>query len=414
MPHDNGRMTITTAANRRFALVTETFAPQINGVANTLGHLVEGLLQRHYALQLIRPAQAGESLGTHSLGAFSELRVRGMPIPGYPELQWGLPASSRLRRLWSKERPDAIYLATEGPLGWAALRVARRLGIPVISGFHTNFQQYSDHYGLSLFHQPMMSYLRWFHNNTLLTLTAGPGQQRALLRAGMRNLAQLGRGVDCERFHPAHRRIALRAEWQAAEKDLVLLHVGRLAAEKNLSLLVQAWQRLQQTQVPGGGKLHLVIVGDGPSRTELQRQLPKVIFTGALTGEALSAAYASADIFLFPSVTETFGNVVTEAMASGLAVCAFDLAAAHQHIRDRFSGCLAAEGHESLFMDNLEWLIRDSEGRRSIRLHARHHACQIGWDAVIKRFEGYLLKAAEAQPASLPALTHSRAGKPVR
>lgn len=392
------------AANQRFALVTETYSPQINGVANTLGRLVDGLLLRHHAVQLVRPAQTGETIGRDLRGAFSELRVRGLPIPGYPELQWGLPASVKLQRLWRRERPDAIYLATEGPLGWSALRVARRMGIPVISGFHTNFQQYSDHYGLSLFHKPMMSYLRWFHGRTQLTLTASPAQQRELMRAGMQNLALLGRGVDCERFHPGHRNSALRASWQVADTDLVLLHVGRLAAEKNLGLLVQAWQRLQQNQVPNSPRLRLVIVGDGPSRADLQRQLPDAVFTGALVGEPLTQAYASADLFVFPSVTETFGNVVTEAMASGLAVCAFDLAAAHQHIRDRFSGCLAAEGHEGLFLENLDWLIKDAEGRRSIRMHARHRASQLGWGDVVQRFEGYLLKAATRQPAGLPAL----------
>lgn len=393
------------AAHRRFALVTETYAPQINGVANTLGRLVEGLLARHHALQLIRPAQPGEPVGHDTFGAFSELRVRGLPIPGYSELQWGLPAGRKLSRLWRRQRPDAVYLATEGPLGWSALRVARRLGIPVISGFHTNFQQYSDHYGLSLFHRPAMHYLRWFHSQTQLTLTASPSQQRELFRTGMPNLALLGRGVDCERFHPAHRDPVLRQHWQVAEQDLVLLHVGRLAAEKNLALLVQAWQHLRSLPLGASPRLRLVIVGDGPLRRPLQEQLPDAIFTGALTGLPLARAYASADLFLFPSVTETFGNVVTEAMASGLAVCAFDLAAAHQHIRDRFSGCLAAEGHERLFMDNLEWLIKDAEGRRSIRLHARHRACQLGWDKVIGRFESYLLRAANAQPSGLPALS---------
>lgn len=392
------------ALNKRFALVTETYAPQINGVANTLSRLVEGLLLRHHALQLIRPAQAGESVDYDAHGAFSELRVRGLPIPGYPELQWGLPATAKLRRLWRRERPDAIYLATEGPLGWSALRVARRMGIPVISGFHTNFQQYSDHYGLSLFHKPMMSYLRWFHSLTQLTLTASPAQQRELRRAGMQNLSLLGRGVDSERFHPAHRDPALRARWQVADNDLVLLHVGRLAAEKNLSLLVQAWHQLQRSQTPGSQRLRLVVVGDGPSRADLQRQLPDAIFTGVLIGKPLAQAYASADLFVFPSVTETFGNVVTEAMASGLAVCAFDLAAAHQHIRDRFSGCLAAEGHESLFLENLDWLIKDAEGRRSIRMHARHRASQLSWSEVAQRFEGCLLKASSRQPAGLPVL----------
>lgn len=387
--------------SQRFAVVTETYSPQINGVANTLGRLGSGLLQRNHQLQLIRPALAGESSASHSQDGLSEHLLRGLPIPGYPELQWGLPAASALKRLWQAERPHAVYLATEGPLGWSALRVANRLQIPVISGFHTHFQQYTQHYGLSLLQGPVMAYLRWFHNNTRMTLTASPSQQRELLRAGIQNLALLGRGVDCDRFHPGLRDPALRAHWGVKEGDLVLLHVGRLAAEKNLSLLVSAWKQLQLSK-QGSQNYKLVIVGDGPLRGDLQQQLPEAVFTGALTGAPLGQAYASADVFAFPSMTETFGNVVTEAMASGLAVCAFDSAAAHQHIRDRFSGCLAPLSNDSLFIDNLCWLVRDPEGRRSIRLHARHRACQLGWEPVVQRFEGYLMKAAGSPLAGLP------------
>ncbi|MEB3735004.1 glycosyltransferase [Halopseudomonas pachastrellae] len=199
----------------------------------------------------------------------------------------------------------------------------------MISGFHTNFQQYSDHFHLGLLHEPAMRYLRWFHNQTLSTLVASSTQQRELSRLGVNNLSLLGRGVDCSRFHPAHRSNDLRSTWGAADNDLVMLHVGRLSPEKNLTLLAEAWEQVS-AQNTSGRKLHLVIVGDGPSRAELQRRLPHAVFTGALTGEPLAAAYASGDVFVFPSLTETFGNVVTEAMASGLAVCAFDTAAAHQ------------------------------------------------------------------------------------
>lgn len=388
---------------RCFALVTETYAPQVNGVANTLGHLCNGLLARGHQVQLVRPAQPGERPGTSNGPDLLVRRVNGMSIPRYPGLQWGLPAGSRLRALWKRQRPDAIYLATEGPLGWSALRVARKMGIPVISGFHTHFQHYADHYGLGLLQQPIMGYLRWFHNRTQLTLTACPSQQRDLLRAGLDNLVLLGRGVDCERYHPVHRNPGLRQHWQAGEKELVLLHVGRLAAEKNLSQLVQAWHDIRRiTEHPQ--RLRLVIVGDGPMRADLQQQLPEATFTGWLNGAELAQAYASADIFVFPSTLETFGNVVTEAMASGLAINAFDSAAAHQHIRDRFSGCIAPVGDNRQFVSNLQWLIEDAEGRRGVRIHARHRACQLGWGPVIDRFESYLSKAASGQAeASRPA-----------
>lgn len=389
-------MKTETGPRLRIALVTETYAPQVNGVANTLGHLCEGLLARGHQVQLVRPAQAGERPGTSTGPNLLERRVNGMTIPRHPGLQWGLPAGNRLRALWKRQRPDAIYLATEGPLGWSALRVARKMGIPVISGFHTHFQHYADHYGVGLLQQPIMGYLRWFHNRTQLTLTACPSQQRDLLRAGLDNLVLLGRGVDCEHYHPGHRSRLLRQQWRAGDRDLVLLHVGRLAAEKNLPQLVRAWQDIRRiTEDPQ--RLRLVIVGDGPMRAELQRQLPEATFTGWLSGAELAQAYASADIFVFPSVVETFGNVVTEAMASGLAVNAFDSAAAHQHIRDRFSGCIAPVGDSRRFVSNLQWLIEDAEGRRGVRIHARHRACQLGWGPVIDRFEGYLSRAASGQ-----------------
>lgn len=375
--------------SHHYAVVTETWRPQVNGIANTLGRLCDGLLAGGNRLQLVRPAQSGESTDLMDEGALQQMLVKGLPIPGYPQLQFGLPAYRRLLRYWQQHRPDSVYLATEGPLGWSALRAARRLGIPVISGSHINFQQYSEHYQLGLFNQPATAYLRWFHNQTLVTLSASSTQQHELSRMGITNPMLLGRGVDCELFHPAHRDAQLRKRWGAEDGDIVLLHVGRLAAKKNLQLLQRSWQHAQQ-KCPPGRRVHLVVVGDGPQRENLQQEMPGVAFTGTLTGAALSAAYASADIFLLPSLTDTFGYVVTEAMASGLAVVAFDTAAAHQYIGDRYSGCLAPPGDEQQFLQNMGWLLKDREGLRGVRMHARHRACQLDWSAVIRRFEGYL------------------------
>lgn len=375
--------------SHRYAVVTETWRPQVNGVANMLGRLCDGLLAGGNRLQLVRPAQPGEAVELREDGALHQILVKGLPIPGYAQLQFGLPAYRTLLTHWQQHRPDSIYLATEGPLGWSALRAARRLKIPVISGFHSNFQQYNEHYQLALFNQPATAYLRWFHNQTLVTLSASSTQQHELSRIGITNSALLGPGVDCEQFHPAHRNAQLRQHWGVEEGDLVLLHAGCLTAERTLNLLQRSWQYARQNH-PAGMQVRMVVVGDGPQRRKLEQDMPGVIFTGTLTGTELSAAYASSDIFLFPSLTDTFGNEIAEAMASGLAVMAFDTAAAHQHIRDRHSGCLASQGDEPQFLRNIGWLFNNKEGLRGIRMHARHHACQLDWSAVIRRFEGYL------------------------
>lgn len=377
---------------RRYALVTETYPPEVNGVANTLGRLCEGLLQLGHQVELIRPAQPGERTGRDSTGLLSEQRVRGIPLPRYPGLQMGASVRRALIRTWRRERPDAVYIATQGPLGWSALRAAQRLDLPVVSGFHTNFHQYSQHYGLGLFGSAISAYLRWFHNHTQLTLTASMTQQNELARMGIRNLASLGRGVDCERFHPRHRNQRLRDAWQATDDDVVLLYVGRFASEKNLQLLIECWDTLRHNP-----RLRLVLAGAGPQKKNLAKRLPGAIFMGSLTGLELASTYASADILVFPSLTETFGNVVIEAMASGLAVNAFDLAAANLHVNDRYSGCLATAADEKQFMDNLGWLIEDDEGRRGARLHARHKACQLTWPAIIQRFAEHLNNAADAR-----------------
>lgn len=382
-------MNTPTPRSRCYAIVTDTWRPQANGAANTLGRLADGLLDAGHHLQLVRPAQPGEAAGLSETGLQQQLLIKGVPIPGYTPLQFGLPAYDRLLAYWRDQRPDSLYLATEGPLGWSALRAARRLGIPLISGFHTNFQPYIKQYRLGLFSSPLTAYLRWFHNQTLATLSASSTQQQELSDMGITNARLLGRGVDCETFHPGFRDAQLRRRWGARDDDIVLLHVGRLATEKNLPLLQRSWQHAQQHHL-GDTRVRMVVVGDGPQREMLQQQLPDAVFTGMLTGADLATAYASADVFLYPSLTDTFGNVVIEAMAAGLAVVAFDTAAAHQHIRDRYSGCLAVPGNETQFLENLVWLLEDGERRRSMRLHARHRACQLDWPAVLRRFEGYL------------------------
>ncbi|MCY1296216.1 D-inositol-3-phosphate glycosyltransferase [compost metagenome] len=330
--------------------------------------------------------------------------MRGWPIPGYPGLQWGQVSVHRLLRHWQRQRPDVLYLATEGPLGLAALRAARRLGIPVVSGFHTNFAQYGAHYGLGPLSRLLDHYLRWFHNRTRLTLVPSASQRLELQRRGFERVELLMRGVDSRLFHPARRCAELRAAWGLGEEDIAVLHVGRLAAEKNLGLLVRAFEHLRGAHPDR--RLRLVLVGDGPQRAALQQALPEALFCGPQRGEELARHYACGDLFLFPSLSETFGNVVLEAQASGLALVAFDQAAAAQHIRHGHNGALAMPGEEPAFCDAAAWLLEDPERLRRVRLNARQHAGRQGWPAIVERFEEYLRSACQPPaPAGRPGIT---------
>ncbi|MBS7661738.1 glycosyltransferase family 1 protein [Pseudomonas lalucatii] len=397
---------VMSASPLYIALISETFPPEINGVANTLGRLADGLRARGHCLQLVRPRQAGDQ-GQKSSEQL--LLTRGWPLPGYPGLQWGQPALRKLLRHWRQRRPDVLYIATEGPLGLSALRAARRLGIAVVSGFHTNFQQYTGHYGIGLLARAMTAYLRWFHNRSRLTLVPSASQQLELQRRGFERLVLLARGVDGQLFHPAKRSTELRRSWGLAEEDIAVLHVGRLAAEKNLGLLVQGFRALQAAQPQR--RLKLILVGDGPQRASLQQQLPEARFCGLQRGEALAAHYASGDLFLFPSLSETFGNVVLEALASGLGVVAFDQAAAAQHIRHGHNGALATAKDSQGFIEAAQWLLDDPESLRRVRLNARQHAAREGWAGIVELFERQLRGAldpgcgpARASPAPWPGV----------
>ena len=388
----------------RVAFVTETYPPEVNGVATTTAQFVAGLLRRGHQVQLLRPRQAAD---TAAAGApperLQQVLLRGLPIPGYPQLRMGLPAGRTLARLWTQQRPDLVHVATEGPLGWSALRTAQRLGLPVSSDFRTNFQAYSQHYGIGWLRRPIVGYLRGFHNRCACTLVPTEALRHELEHDGFARLHVVPRGVDTTRFAPARRSEALRAGWGAAPGDLVVGCVGRLAAEKNLQLLLDAYHALRQA-VP---RARLVLVGDGPQRAALQAACPDAVFAGVQQGLALAAHYASFDAFLFPSMTETFGNVATEALASGLPLLAFDHAAAGQLVESGHNGLLAPFGDHRAFVQQACALALDAPLRRHLARQARATAEALGWDSVVARFEARLLETftAGSRPrhAALPA-----------
>jgi glycosyltransferase involved in cell wall biosynthesis len=366
----------------RVAVVTETYPPEVNGVALSVARLVEGLRLRNHAVQLVRLKQkVGD--GTLNAGAQDDVVLKGMPIPRYPHLKMGIPCTRNLVQLWSRQRPDIVHIATEGPLGWSALRAARKLKIPVVSEFRTNFHAYSQHYGLGWLHKPILAYLRKFHNLTQRTLVPTPALQTELVQHGFERVGVLARGVDTVLFSPHRRDDTLRATWGADASTVVIVCVGRLAAEKNLTLLYASWQKAMAQ----GLRARLVLVGDGPLEEELKRHWKDVVFTGLLRGSDLARAYASADLFAFPSQTETYGNVVPEAMASGLPVVAFDCAAASQLVSDQLSGALAAPGQPEAFTAQLCAAVRALEGGAAWGVAARQQVLSLGWDRIVSELE---------------------------
>ncbi|MBX3601506.1 MAG: glycosyltransferase family 1 protein [Rubrivivax sp.] len=372
----------------RVAVVSETWPPEVNGVAATISQVVEGLRRRGHEVQLVRPRQ-GVLDTAAAEERFAEVLLRGLPIPRYPQLKMGLPSRRALLKLWSTQRPDVVHIVTEGPLGWSALQAAQHLKLPVVSDFRTNFHAYSQHYGIAWLRHPIMGYLRRFHNRTACTMVPTERLRAELQAGGFRGLRVVARGVDTKLFDPARRSEALRRSWGAAAHTQVVLCVGRLAPEKNLGVLLAAFDAMRTI----AGHTRLVLVGDGPERASLQRRCPDAVFAGVRRGAELAAHYASADVFLFPSQTETFGNVVPEAMASGLAVVGYDYAAAGQLLRPGIDGLLARYGERDDFIAAARRLAASPEFARALGEQARTMATRLDWGRIVAAVEAEYLAA---------------------
>ncbi len=393
----------------RIALVTETYPPDINGVAHTVSKIVEGLRARGHELMLVRPRHHSDTEAATD-SRYQEVLVRGAPIPMYKQLRMGLPAQGALQKLWLKQRPDLVHIATEGPLGWSASRAARKLKIPTSSDFRTNFHAYSQFYGFGWLKGAIVAYMRKFHNATHCTMVPTQGLMAELSKIGFDRLMVVPRGVDTEHFSPAKRDEQLRQSWGATAETQVLLSVGRLAVEKNLDTVVRCFKSLQVRGLP----VKLVIVGDGPMRQALERSVPEAIFAGTRTGQDLAKHYASADLFIFPSLTETFGNVTIEAMASGLAVVAYDHAAAGQLIEHKRNGMVLAPNQEAQLFEAARQIVEDTALRTQVRVAARQTAVDRDWSSVIARTEGIFRSLiANEDPAAIVVSAQSKtAGMP--
>ncbi len=377
-----------TRPSLRIAVVTETWPPEVNGVAMTLAKLVQGLSYRNHDVQLIRPRQTKTESPLND-ASLEEVLMRGMPIPRYPELKLGLPSKKTLIKTWTLRRPDVVHIATEGPLGWSALQAAKVLKLPVTSDFRTNFQSYSKHYGVGWLRKPIVAYLRKFHNATACTMVPTRELMRTLRENGFEKLKVVSRGVDTKLFNLSKRDDRLRATWGANENTKVLISVGRMAPEKNLDQVLKTYEALKLT----GQAFKLVMVGDGPLKEHIQQRFPEIIFPGMLSHSNLAAYYASADLFVFPSQTETFGNVTLEALASGIPVLAFDCAAARDWVQTGINGWLVAENNPEGFASQAVSIFQTKDLLEKITLSTRQQVVHLDWDQIAEQVESVLWDA---------------------
>lgn len=385
----------------RYAIVTETWPPEVNGVALTVQGLEQGLRARGHQVSLVRPRQDGENHGLPH-----ETLVLGAGLPRYPGLKFGLPATRKLVQLWNRMPADAIYVATEGPLGWSALRAAKRLGIPTATGFHTRFDEYMRDYGAAFLAATALRWMRRFHNSADATLVPTRELAEFLASQGFDNVLRLPRAVDTVRFNPGKRDRSLRAQWGLADDGLAAIYVGRIAPEKNLELAVRAFRQLQeamkQDQRPDP---RFIWVGDGPAREQLARDNPDFIFCGVQRGESLARHFASGDLFVFPSHSETFGNVTLEAMASGVPTVAFDYGAARETLRDGVHGAAIRDGDDAGFIAACVRLAGNSAQRDAMRHAAREAVSGLRPEQVAADFDAILQALAQARSTHAHAAT---------
>ena len=374
----------------RIAVVTETWPPEVNGVAMTLSKLIQHLGHRHHSIQLIRPRQNKQDEGHEETG-WSELLLRGLPIPRYPQLKLGLPSKKALIKAWSTRRPDLVHIATEGPLSWSALQAAHILRLPVTSDFRTNFHSYCQHYGVGWLTKPIVAYLRKFHNRTAFTMVPTTEMKHQLEAMGFKNLRVVARGIDTQLFHPSKRSEVMRKSWNVKPDTIVLLSVGRLAAEKNLELTIHTYQALKAA----GRDVQMVFAGDGPMRGVTQAKCPEALFLGMCTHEQLATLYASADLLLFPSLTETFGNVTLESLACATPVLAFDCAAAGEFITHQHNGWLAHRDDRQSYIQTALAITANPHTLVHAREHTRASVEQLGWDEIAGQVEALFQRAIE-------------------
>lgn len=366
----------------RIALFTGAYNHIADGVSLTLNRLVAYLEGRGARVQIYAPTVPAPAL-SH---AGTLIPVRSVTAPGRPDYRVSLGLSGSARRSLTDFRPNLFHIATPDILGAAALRAARRAGAPVVASYHTHFASYLHYYALGRLEGLTWRYLRWFYAHCRHVYVPTQSMLDVMRANGMTGDLRLWpRGVESGLFSPARRSAEWRRERGISDSDVVVTFVSRLVTEKGLDVVRDVLSGLKRNGTPH----RAVIVGDGPERAKLEAALPDTIFEGHLSGERLATAYASSDVFLFPSETETFGNVTLEALASGLPAVVADAAGSKALVADAVTGFVTPPRDSAAFLERVERLIADGALRARMSGAARESAERHDWGRVLAQLASY-------------------------
>ncbi len=362
------------AEGLRLAIFSDTYPPQVNGVARTLERLVRAVRARGGAVRVFcttdPEAQPDDDV----------VRYPATPFWAYPQLQFALPRFARAREELAAWRPTIVHAATPFGVGLSGRRAALAMGIPFVTSYHTSLSAYAKFYNLGVLSEPGWKFLRWFHNSGRRTYCPTVAIQREIEAHGFERTAIWSRGVDTVRFAPSFRSAALRAELGCDDDTLLVTYVGRIAAEKGLPVFARAIGRLFERR--GARKIRIALAGDGPYMAEMQGVVPaEVRFVGMLSGDRLSEFYASGDLFVFPSVTDTFGNVLMESMASDVPIVGAEAGPTRELVGDD-RGLIFPEADADACADAILALADDPARRAAMGAAGLAYARARSWDVI--------------------------------
>jgi glycosyltransferase involved in cell wall biosynthesis len=351
----------------------------VSGVGVTLLRLTKALEERGHR---VRVYSASYALPPGRSDRPEVHRSPSVPLFLYPDVQWAFPRNREIVRDLADFGPDVVHVATEFALGLSGLKAARQLGLPVIASAHTDYDKYATRYGVEWALRVGWHYLRWFYAQTYRVLCPSRIYQEHLRTRGITHTGIWSRGVDPREFHPQFRSDAYRQSLGLRPGGLLVTYIGRIAREKNLNRLLEAWEVLR----PPRGDAALALVGRGPLEDEIRRRrIPGVHVLGLMHERDLSEAYASADIFVFPSATETFGNSLLEAMGSGLACLATSAGGVLEFARHGRNAWLVAPNNTSALILGLRRLLQDVGLRHRLAQGGLATAAERCWDQVYDR-----------------------------